>query len=79
MSATFMAVTSSVKTTEMAIATSGIYLASAIGMLVGIAASSAVQLGSLRVLLESSLANFEGSKDVSVHSRFSSLSSKAII
>lgn len=54
-SATFIALTSSVLHGEIAMATGGMYLASAMGMVVGIAASSAVQMGSLRNLLVSRL------------------------
>lgn len=48
---TFIALTSSVGKEEMAVVTGGMYLSSAIGMLVGLAASSSVQVGSLRALL----------------------------
>jgi hypothetical protein len=50
-SATFIALTSSVLKSEMAIVTGGMYLASATGMLLGIAGCSSVQLGTLRALL----------------------------
>jgi hypothetical protein len=52
----------SVKRTDIAIATSGGYLVSAIGMLIGIASASAVQLASLRLILENGLSGIEGSK-----------------
>ena len=44
----------------MAIATGGLYLASAIGMLLGMTSSSAVQLGTLKSLLEAGLRSFPG-------------------
>lgn len=53
--ATFIALTSSVEKAEVAMATGGMYLASAIGMVVGIAVSSSVQLNSLRALLVESI------------------------
>lgn len=63
-SATFVALQSSVKREEIAISTGGLYTASAIGMVVGIAASSTVQLGSLRAVLEVNLRNISGAKEV---------------
>jgi MFS family permease len=63
-SVTFIALQCSIKREEIAISTGGLYTASAVGMLIGIAASSTVQLGSLRVLLETSLKNFSGAKAV---------------
>jgi MFS family permease len=66
-SATFVALQSSVKKEEVAISTGGLYTASAIGMVIGIAAASTVQLGSLRVLLEAGLENFSGAEEVSFH------------
>jgi hypothetical protein len=52
----------SVKRTDIAIATSGGYLVSAIGMLIGIASTSAVQLASLRLILEKGIGGVEGPK-----------------
>jgi hypothetical protein len=52
---TFIALTSSVEHAEMAIATGGMYLSSATGMLVGLAVSSSVQVGSLRAMLHERL------------------------
>ncbi len=63
-SATFVALQSSVKREEIAISTGGLYTASAIGMVVGVAASSTVQLGTLRAALEASLKDFSDSKTV---------------
>ena len=63
-SATFVALQSSVKKEEIAISTGGLYTASAIGMVVGIAASSTVQLGTLRAALEASLSGFSGAQEV---------------
>ena len=54
-SATFIALTVSVSKPEMAMATGGMYLASAVGVVVGIATSSAIQLSSLQTLLVGSL------------------------
>jgi MFS family permease len=67
--ATFIALTSSVKKEEIALVTGGMYLASAVGMVVGIAVSSAVQLNSLQALLLASLHGPESSK-VSASSPF---------
>lgn len=53
--ATFIALTSSVEKEEIAMATGGMYLASAVGMVVGIAISSSVQLNSLKGLLVASI------------------------
>ena len=66
-SATFVALQSSVKKEEVAISTGGLYTASAIGMVVGIAASSTVQLGTLRSALEASLNGFSGAQEVCLH------------
>lgn len=54
-SAAFIALTSSVAKSEIAMATGGMYLCSAVGTVVGIAASSAIQLSTLQNLLSSSL------------------------
>ncbi|KAH7379780.1 major facilitator superfamily domain-containing protein [Cadophora sp. MPI-SDFR-AT-0126] len=50
-SATFIGLTAGVEKGEMAVATSGLYLCSGLGMVVGVAGASAVQIGSLRGLL----------------------------
>ena len=50
-SSTFIALTASVAQKDMATSAGGLYLASAFGMLAGIAVSSSVQLSSLRSLL----------------------------
>jgi len=63
-SATFVALQSSVKKEEVAISTGGLYTASAIGMVVGIAASSTVQIGTLRAALEASLRGISGAQEV---------------
>jgi hypothetical protein len=63
-SATFIALQASVKRDEIAISTGGLYTASAIGMVVGIAASSTVQLGTLRAALEASLGGLSGGRAV---------------
>jgi MFS family permease len=67
-SATFIALQSSVKREEVAISTGGLYTASAIGMVIGIAAASTVQLGSLRVLLETGLKDLKGAETVNFKS-----------
>ena len=54
-SATFIALTVSMPKDEIAMATGPMYLASAVGMVVGIAAISATQLSSLKILLVQSL------------------------
>ena len=53
--ATFIALTTSVEKAEIPMATGGMYLASAVGMVVGIAVSSSIELNSLRALLVASL------------------------
>jgi MFS family permease len=63
-SATFIALTSSLEHKDMAMATSGMYLASTVGGVVGIAVSSAVQLGTLRTLLTRGLEDVSGSKRI---------------
>jgi MFS family permease len=63
-SATFIALQASVEREEIAISTAGLYTASAIGMVVGIAASSTVQLGTLRAALQASLGGFNREKEV---------------
>lgn len=60
---TFIALTSSVEHGEIAIVTGGMYLSSAIGMLFGLAASSSVQIGTLRSLLHGSLVG-PGSEEI---------------
>lgn len=59
---TFIALTSSLQHKDMAIATGGLYLSSAVGMLVGLAVSSAVQLSTLRSILEDRLTGESGAK-----------------
>ncbi|KAG0645632.1 Vacuolar membrane amino acid uptake transporter fnx2 [Hyphodiscus hymeniophilus] len=54
-SATFIALTVSVDKSEIAVATGGMYLMSAVGMVVGVAASSAMQLSTLKNALAGSL------------------------
>jgi hypothetical protein len=54
-SATFIALTVSVAKSEIAMATGGLYLAGAVGMVVGVAASSAIQLSSVQNLLAEQL------------------------
>jgi MFS family permease len=50
-SAAFIALTSSVAKSEIAMSTGGMYLFGSVGMVVGVAASSAIQLSALKVLL----------------------------
>lgn len=63
-SATFIALQASVKREEIAISTGGLYTASAVGMVVGIAASSTAQLGTLRAALQQSLGGLNQGKEV---------------
>ena len=63
-SATFIALQASVEREEIAISTAGLYTASAIGMVVGIAASSTMQLGTLRAALQASLGGLNGGQEV---------------
>lgn len=63
-SATFIALQASVKREEIAISTGGLYTASAVGMVVGIAASSTAQLGTLRAALQESLGGLNQGKEV---------------
>ena len=60
--ATFIALTSSVGKEEIAVATGGMYLASSVGMVVGIAVSSSIQMNSLIMLLVASIHGPEAAK-----------------
>ncbi|RDW82569.1 MFS general substrate transporter-47 [Coleophoma cylindrospora] len=60
--ATFIALTSSVQKAEVAIATGGMYLASSVGMVGGIAVGSTVQQSGLRSILERKLVGKGGDK-----------------
>jgi MFS family permease len=62
MSATFIALTSSVEKKDIAMVTGGMYLASAVGMVVGVAVGSSLQMSSLRVLLAEKVTGPEASK-----------------
>jgi MFS family permease len=53
-----------VKKEDIAVATGGLYLSGSIGMMVGVAASSSVQLGTLRQLLLKGLSGFDNGKDI---------------
>ncbi|CZR59006.1 related to multidrug resistance protein fnx1 [Phialocephala subalpina] len=53
-----------VKKEDIAVATGGLYLSGSIGMMVGVAASSSVQLGTLRQLLLKGLSEFDNGKDI---------------
>ncbi|KAK0114280.1 hypothetical protein ONS95_013775 [Cadophora gregata] len=64
-SATFIGLTAGVEKSEMAVATSGLYLCSGLGMVVGVAGASAVQVASLRALLVEALRGVEGKASVS--------------
>jgi len=68
-SATFIGLQAGVDRADMAVATAGLYLGSGLGMVLGVAGASAVQIGTLRPLLFGALANVDGAKEVSV--RFS--------
>jgi len=61
--ATFIALTNAVEHDLIAVATGGLYLSIAIGMLTGLAISSSVQMSSLKFLLGQKL-NFEGAQKV---------------
>lgn len=67
-SATFIGLTSAVAKSEMAVATSGLYLSSGVGVVVGVAGASAVQIGSLRGLLVEGLRSVPGASEVSLTS-----------
>ncbi|KAH7327133.1 major facilitator superfamily domain-containing protein [Rhexocercosporidium sp. MPI-PUGE-AT-0058] len=60
-SATFIGLGASVGRGEMAMATSGLYLCSGLGMVLGVAGASAVQIGSLKTLLIEALNGIPGS------------------
>lgn len=64
LASTFMGLTSSIKATEIAMATSGFYLSQSIAMVIGLAACSAVQMGTLNVLLETGLDGYPNAKEV---------------
>ena len=61
-----MGLTSSIKTTEIAMATAGFYLSQSIAMVLGLAACSAVQMGTLNVLLDKGLAGYPHKKKVCI-------------
>lgn len=58
-SAAFIALTAAVSKTDIAIATGGLYLCSAVGQVVGVAVSSAIQLSSLKTLLVERLHGYD--------------------
>ena len=78
-SATFIAVTSGVEKKEIAMATSGMYLANAVGMVVGIAVSSAVQLESLGDLLRARLNGTESAKVANLPIRTCSCFARSVL
>ncbi|KUJ20103.1 MFS general substrate transporter [Mollisia scopiformis] len=63
-SSTMISMVAGVRKEQMAVATGGLYLSGSIGMMVGVAGSSAVQLGTLRPLLERGLDGVEGGKRI---------------
>ncbi|KAE8450081.1 hypothetical protein EG329_006862 [Mollisiaceae sp. DMI_Dod_QoI] len=63
-SCSMISLVAGVKKQEIAVATGGLYLSSGIGTMIGIAGSSAVQMGTLRALLERRLSGFENSKEI---------------
>ncbi|PVH71942.1 MFS general substrate transporter [Cadophora sp. DSE1049] len=63
-SATFIGLTASVGREKVAVATSGLYLGSGLGMVLGVAGASAVQIGTVRRLLERGLEGVDGAKQI---------------
>ncbi|KAF8849187.1 hypothetical protein BDZ45DRAFT_663492 [Acephala macrosclerotiorum] len=63
-SSSIIGLVAGVRKEEMAVATGGLYLSGGVGMMVGVAGSSSVQLGALRSLLEKGLAGFENWKEI---------------
>ncbi|KAH6720696.1 major facilitator superfamily domain-containing protein [Leptodontidium sp. MPI-SDFR-AT-0119] len=63
-SATFIGLGASVKRVEMATATAGLYLCSGLGMVLGVAGASAVQVGTVRSLLAKVLEGVPGSREI---------------
>ncbi|KAG4413482.1 hypothetical protein IFR04_013383 [Cadophora malorum] len=63
-SATFIGLQAGVDRADMAVATAGLYLGSGLGMVLGVAGASAVQIGTLRPLLFGALANLDGAKEI---------------
>ncbi|CZT44585.1 related to multidrug resistance protein fnx1 [Rhynchosporium secalis] len=64
-SAAFIAFTASVKRRNMAVATSGLYLCSGLGFVLGVAGASSVQITTLRTLLGRALEGVDGAREVS--------------
>ena len=63
-SATFIALTSSLEHKDVAMATGGMCLSNTVGNVVGIAVSSAVQVGTLKRLLVKELEDVPGSRTI---------------
>lgn len=66
LSASFIALTSGVDTSQMAIASSGLFLSSNVGMVTGLSVASAILQSTLRRQLRISLEGFEGRDQVSL-------------
>ncbi|XMA11830.1 hypothetical protein WAI453_004621 [Rhynchosporium graminicola] len=63
-SATFIALTASVKRRNIAVATSGLYLCSGLGFVLGVAGASSVQITTLRTLLGRALEGVNGAREI---------------
>lgn len=63
-SSSIIGLVAGVRKDQMAVATGGLYLSGGVGMMVGVAGSSSVQLGTLRSLLEKGLARFDNGKEI---------------
>ncbi|CZS97654.1 related to multidrug resistance protein fnx1 [Rhynchosporium agropyri] len=63
-SAAFIALTASVKRRNMAVATSGLYLCSGLGFVLGVAGASSVQITTLRTLLGKAFAGVDGAREI---------------
>lgn len=62
--ATMISLMAGVKKEEIAVATGGLYLCGGIGLVMGVAGVSSVQLGTLRPLLEKGLEGFPNGRSI---------------
>lgn len=65
--ATMISLMAGVEKEEIAVVTGGLYLCGGMGMVIGVAGVSSVQLGTLRPLLEKGLENFENGRSILEH------------
>lgn len=60
----FIGLTTHLQPSDIAMATAGYYLSASIAMVLALAVSSAVQMGTLNILLEKALSAYPNSKEV---------------